>query len=338
MAAAGAGAGTATASPTLYYKAVKQVKNPDTGEIELWPLQDTRLVYRVGHTYRLDEGVKPQLCVAGFHACKHPAAILAGDYGYSSRDVLLEVDLGDPANVVDDGVKFVSGTMTICRVVSWREVLAAAGGASWTNLHGDVYLFDVDDTFERVQVHDAGGTLLFHRCLKNGNLHSVDGKPAFVVTRCGMQKWCLDGELHREDGPALVAPRWQEWWLHGQLHRVGGPAVVIRYFATYSVKCVGWWEHGQLHREGNLPALELRNSAGVVNTQEWWVRGARHREDGPAVANRFGTEWWTHGKKHRLGLPAVELADGRLEWWEHGVLLRREQREPVPAVSGVSAV
>jgi len=337
MAAAGTVVGVGTASPTLYYKAVKQVKNPDTGEVELRPLRgDPRFVYRVGHTYRVDDAVKPQLCVAGFHACKTPAAILANKFGYSSRDVLLEVDLGDPAGVVDDGTKFVSGTMTICRVVTWREALDATG-ASWTNLDGHVYLFEVDDMFERVQVHDAAGTSVFQRCLKDGRLHSVDGKPA-LVTRCGMQKWCLDGELHREDGPALVTPRCQEWWLHGQVHRVGGPAVVIRYFATDSVKCVGWWEHGQLHREGNLPALELRDPSGVVVLQEWRVRDKLHRDDGPAVANRFATEWWTHGERHRVGLLAVERADGRLEWWELGVLLRREQREPVPAVSGVSGV
>jgi hypothetical protein len=35
------------------------------------------------------------------------------------------------------------------------------------------------------------------------------------------------GELHCEDGPAVVYPNGrQEWYWHGKLHREGGPAVV----------------------------------------------------------------------------------------------------------------
>jgi len=42
----------------------------------------------------------------------------------------------------------------------------------------------------------------------------------------GTKKWFLNGQLHREDGPAI---EWEDgtkkWFLNGQLHREDGPAV-----------------------------------------------------------------------------------------------------------------
>ena len=42
----------------------------------------------------------------------------------------------------------------------------------------------------------------------------------------GTKYWYLNGELHREDGPAI---EWEhgvkEWYLNGVLHREDGPAV-----------------------------------------------------------------------------------------------------------------
>ena len=42
----------------------------------------------------------------------------------------------------------------------------------------------------------------------------------------GTKQWYLNGERHREDGPAI---EWlngdKEWFLNGQLHRDDGPAV-----------------------------------------------------------------------------------------------------------------
>ena len=46
-----------------------------------------------------------------------------------------------------------------------------------------------------------------------------------VSTR-GDKFWRLNGELHREDGPAIErAGGYKEWWLNGELHREDGPAV-----------------------------------------------------------------------------------------------------------------
>ena len=78
----------------------------------------------------------------------------------------------------------------------------------------------------------------------------------------GSQRWYLHGQLHREDGPAIIRPDGsQEWWLHGQLHREDGPAII--------------------HPDGS---------------QYWYLHGKRHREDGPAIINPDGKQaWYLHG-------------------------------------------
>ena len=66
------------------------------------------------------------------------------------------------------------------------------------------------------------------------------------------------GQLHREDGPAVVyATGTKEWWLNGQLHRDAGPAVI--------------WNDG---------------------SKEWYQNGQRHRIDGPAVVLANGDKLW----------------------------------------------
>lgn len=71
-------------------------------------------------------------------------------------------------------------------------------------------------------------------------------------------EWRMNGELHREDGPAMIHHDGDEgWYFEGKEHRTDGPA----------------WST----REG----------------LEWYQHGKRHREDGPAVINNNGTkQWW----------------------------------------------
>jgi hypothetical protein len=43
----------------------------------------------------------------------------------------------------------------------------------------------------------------------------------------GSQYWYLSGDLHREDGPAVIFPDGsQAWFLNGKYHREDGPAVI----------------------------------------------------------------------------------------------------------------
>ena len=42
----------------------------------------------------------------------------------------------------------------------------------------------------------------------------------------GNKSWCLNGKLHREDGPAIEwANGSKSWYLNGKLHREDGPAI-----------------------------------------------------------------------------------------------------------------
>ena len=53
--------------------------------------------------------------------------------------------------------------------------------------------------------------------MKNGLITSDDGS----------QHWYRNGELHREDGPAIVYPNGpQHWYRNGKSHREDGPAVI----------------------------------------------------------------------------------------------------------------
>lgn len=80
------------------------------------------------------------------------------------------------------------------------------------------------------------------------------------------------GELHREDGPAIIIREYfKEWWLEGKLHRVGGPAAIHSDGEQY-------WLYGKRHRMDG-PAIDTKRS------KQWWINDELHREDGPAIVN-----------------------------------------------------
>lgn len=79
----------------------------------------------------------------------------------------------------------------------------------------------------------------------------------------GDKEWTLNGELHREDGPAVEwANGAKEWYLNGKRHREDGPAI----------------EYSNGHKS-------------------WFLNGLRHREDGPAVLMGSQKEWWINGEE-----------------------------------------
>ena len=42
----------------------------------------------------------------------------------------------------------------------------------------------------------------------------------------GTKRWCINGQLHREDGPAFeYANGDKRWYINNQLHREDGPAI-----------------------------------------------------------------------------------------------------------------
>jgi hypothetical protein len=56
----------------------------------------------------------------------------------------------------------------------------------------------------------------------------------------GRKCWFLNGQRHREDGPAVERSNGDNsWWLNGELHREDGPAVVDSYGDKY------WYLNGE---------------------------------------------------------------------------------------------
>ncbi len=103
-------------------------------------------------------------------------------------------------------------------------------------------------------------------------------QPQCEVNENGTKEWYLNGELHREDGPAVEhADGDKEWWLHGKFHREDGPA-----------------------RED------------TDGDKEWWLNDKLHREDGPAIEWPDGhKEWWLNGERaHPETLVDLQLSRG----------------------------
>jgi hypothetical protein len=72
-------------------------------------------------------------------------------------------------------------------------------------------------------------------------------------------KWYnLEGQLHREDGPAIErVDGYKAYYINGKLHREDGPAVE--------------WENGD---------------------KSYYINGKLHREDGPALENADGDKYY----------------------------------------------
>ena len=51
-------------------------------------------------------------------------------------------------------------------------------------------------------------------------------QPEMTVSSDGSKLWILNGDYHREDGPAVErSDGTKEWWLNGERHREDGPAI-----------------------------------------------------------------------------------------------------------------
>ena len=61
----------------------------------------------------------------------------------------------------------------------------------------------------------------------NGQLHREDG-PAVDLFNYTSKLWYLNGKRHREDGPAVEYFEGdKEWWLNNKLHRTDGAAIEL---------------------------------------------------------------------------------------------------------------
>jgi len=94
-----------------------------------------------------------------------------------------------------------------------------------------------------VDVYDNGGEEWF----LNGNRHREDG-PAIEYAD-GSKRWYLNDKMHREDGPAIErADGYKAWYLNGKMHREDGPA--IERAAGYKA----WYLNGEQLSEAEFNA------------------------------------------------------------------------------------
>ena len=99
-----------------------------------------------------------------------------------------------------------------------------------------------------------------------------------------------------------------EWFYNGELHREDGPAV------EYVDGAKKWYKHGELHRDDG-PAIEYADGEN-----EWYKNGKRHRDDGPAIEWADGDKAWylndiryTEADFLKITQPAKELTIAEIE-------------------------
>lgn len=129
-----------------------------------------------------------------------------------------------------------------------------------------------------MEVSDEGDIHIRYRN-KRGELHREDG-PA-VIYNDGTLVWYVNRDRHREDGPAVIRGDGAEWYINGRRHRVGAPAII---WANGSVE---WWVHGEMHRDDG-PAGEYSDGR-----KEWWFKDVEYTYDEwlTLIPNKFSCLW-----------------------------------------------
>jgi hypothetical protein len=156
-----------------------------------------------------------------------------------------------------------------------------------------------------------------------------------VKVENGSRFWYINGELHREDGPAIDrADGYRAWFINGELHRDDGPAIELADGTRF------WYLNGEgltetefnnrsATKELSIAEIErlLGHRIKVIEytvkvedgTTRWFHNGKLHREDGPAIERSNGSRvWYLNGELHRDDGPAIELADGYRSWYING--------------------
>jgi hypothetical protein len=89
-------------------------------------------------------------------------------------------------------------------------------------------------------------------------------------------------EIVLETVPATSALTYEAWCKDGNLHRDDGPAVTWRDAATGVITRVEWWKDGNLHRDKGPAVLWRDATTGIIPREE------RRKEDDHASAEGPG--------------------------------------------------
>jgi len=144
-----------------------------------------------------------------------------------------------------------------------------------------------------------------------------------VTNEYGTIRYYLNGELHREDGPAVEYANGDKFWIiNGELHREDGPAI------EYASGSKEWFINGNelTEQEFNRLYPQYEIVTNEYGTIRYYLNGELHREDGPAVEYTNGDKFWIiNGKKHREDGPAIEFASGNKYWFINGEELTEQE-------------
>jgi hypothetical protein len=128
---------------------------------------------------------------------------------------------------------------------------------------------------------------------RDGLVHRDGDEPEIALGDGSLRAWVVDGQLHRDDGPALVTSKKKVWYCHGKRHRDGDLPAVI-WLDSSKVK---YYCHGKLHRWRDYPAVLVMGVCARFNH-----RGHLHRDDGPAVICwEHGAAWYQSGRSRDKG-------------------------------------
>ena len=95
----------------------------------------------------------------------------------------------------------------------------------------------------------------------NGRLPETKEEPTMEIDDCGNKSWWLNGQLHREDGPAIEWDGGGSWWyLNGKRHREGGPAVEYADGSKY------WYLNGEKVTEEEVMGNKERENMNNQRT------------------------------------------------------------------------
>jgi hypothetical protein len=98
-------------------------------------------------------------------------------------------------------------------------------------------------------------------------------KDGIVISESGIKSWYANGELHREDGPAVdYGDGAHAWYLNGKPHRVDGPAIY-----GFGDDAESWYSKGKLHREDGPAVIE-------DDIRQWYLYGVQLTEQQHADA------------------------------------------------------
>jgi hypothetical protein len=124
----------------------------------------------------------------------------------------------------------------------------------------------------------------------------LDGPHGYSERPCTEIRYCVRGELHRdeEDGPAWTkrdnetgVPVTEEYWRDGDLHREDGPAVITRWPES-TVSHQAWWQGDRMRDASEGPCALWHDPQGRPTGEEWCVGGGHERDasEGPGRIHR----------------------------------------------------